>query len=87
MVDAALTFVIVAAAALFVVWRVALPAGLRARLKRAAGRDCVADASASGCPGGCSGCALATPRARGGGEIMSERGSASPKPRGGVRKA
>lgn len=64
MLDAAVTFTIVAAAAAFVLWRVVLPAGLRARLRRAAGRDCVSESPASGCPGGCSGCAAAAPRAR-----------------------
>lgn len=57
--DAVLTYAIVAVATLFVLWRVVLPASLRARLKRAAGSDCATRAPAGGCAGGCAGCGAA----------------------------
>ena len=63
MLDAIVTYAIVAIASGFVVWRFFLPVRSRLRLKHAiAGTTapCEPLAETQGCAGGCSGCALAS---------------------------
>ncbi|MCC0030127.1 MAG: hypothetical protein H6891_07670 [Brucellaceae bacterium] len=62
--DYAVTFAIVLAAALYVVWRIFLPVHVRTKIRhRLAGREapCAPAAEQTGCAVGCSGCALAGP--------------------------
>ncbi len=62
MLDALLTYILVAIAAGFVVWRFALSVHLRTRLRHGfAGTPapCEPEAATHGCGGGCDGCGLA----------------------------
>jgi multidrug resistance efflux pump len=67
MFDAILTYLIVALAAAFVIWKILLPVRVRTTLRaRLAGDQvpCAPDAETAGCEGGCPGCGLAKPAAR-----------------------
>ncbi|MCC2099436.1 MAG: hypothetical protein KDJ29_21270 [Hyphomicrobiales bacterium] len=67
MVEAILTYLIVAMAAAFVIWKIFLPVRTRTILRAVmSGQQapCDPDADTAGCSGGCSGCTLAQPAAR-----------------------
>ncbi len=62
MVDAILTYLIVAAAAAFAMWKLVLPVRMRTVLRYAlVGKSapCEPQAQTEGCAGGCPGCGLA----------------------------
>lgn len=63
--DQAVTFAIVLAAALYVVWRFFLPKHVRTKIRYGlSGRKapCAPEPEQTGCAVGCSGCSLAGPR-------------------------
>ncbi|CAO3425690.1 hypothetical protein [Azospirillum endophyticum] len=60
MMESLIVGLIVVAAFAWVAWTILLPAGLRNRLRRLAGRP--APAQAGGCAGGCCGCEAAGPK-------------------------
>ncbi|MBC7280931.1 hypothetical protein [Hoeflea sp.] len=67
MMDAILTYSLVALAALYVLRKLILPATVRRRISHGlSGRTtpCISDQQAGQCPAGCSGCTLGMPRKR-----------------------
>ena len=62
MIDAIVTFSLVACAALYVVWKLLLPTSIKRRVGLGRPGPCPAGTRTSQCPSGCPGCALGSPR-------------------------
>ncbi|WP_152599546.1 hypothetical protein [Hoeflea sp. BAL378] len=62
MIDAIITYSLVASAALYVVWKLLLPASVKRWIGHGRPGPCPAGSRSSQCPSGCSGCTLGSPR-------------------------